>query len=1042
MAQVKDGTGIFGPALMAITSGTEESVEKLYYTINQELLKNMVDEDGDVDLGHRLRVLESFIMEVNDCPPDRLRGLWNQVKTYVQQKQPEMQRRAQQVEQQLQTAIKEEDLQSLATAMVELENFPGYIDKQDLQNSLRSFWDVCLKGTLQEVQIDVKDVWKPRHHTRLPVRLDLNINRLRRWLRQVQGLSPEEQRLLLDTLQPGLQDFEAWIAEALSDAVRSRLDPVELQRLLDYRSFQEFRQLCQLGLLLHASFGTARPSLQQAEDIAANAMKGAEIALAKVPDLREFNRHYGLLKAMNRCLADVVSTADYISILSQKVETRILNPLRKDLHNDPSSRCPWTAIMSLRAVATQAPELYWEIYEILDTELRLLMGRLSFLLIREVCERLSVSTEGQLVLQEHAAIFQEVFTGYSWQRGDFRRAAGASMHADVMDKLARNSGLECEEYHKLCSCMHAYERQLRELHRPHRLLETEKVREGVRQAADQCASQNPESALVLLTHLSLAFTVVTSEREVLESRQWEMMDYMVRPHVSQILSLLRLLQIHGAPPAATRLRPRTQQPLWQMLISGGGAGASENHLVEVPTGEGKCLILGLLAAFLALKGIPSDIVCHRKVLAEQDRAAMTHFYEFLGIEDQVHYTTFDELCQEHLEGPKTSAKELMDLQTPPKDSSRCDLSTRVLLIDEVDVLFRRSFSGGTRKGGLEADGAEAEKLRGIDLLFHYKCVLGVTGTLQALRDVEQIQHILSSEYFFKHYTIVPSIFGASNLTFRWGEDVDIMDTEEDWVERISHVLLQHAHHKYAILVFFKNEKSLEKMLNFQELVPEATVTEGTPATRLKGYIASATTEGRATFFTRAFGRGIDFHAPSSQQVVVLQTFLSSFSSEQTQIKGRAARHGKPGRYHMVLCAKHLEAKFGITPEEIATLKHADGEQLRIFLEEKQKEKMGSKAAKLCVEVEDLARPLLLQVSVEGAELTFHTMGGEVAATVTWPDENPVQELPFAVLEAIRSSGFQTPSPHLRASNLRLVLPQGALLDVSPRAVSLAEQLAR
>ena len=44
--------------------------------------------------------------------------------------------------------------------------------------------------------------------------------------------------------------------------------------------------------------------------------------------------------------------------------------------------------------------------------------------------------------------------------------------------------------------------------------------------------------------------------------------------------------------------------------------------------------MALLAAFLALKGIPSDIVCYRKFLTEQDRAAMLPFYDFVGVTDK------------------------------------------------------------------------------------------------------------------------------------------------------------------------------------------------------------------------------------------------------------------------------------------------------------------------------------------------------------------------------------------------------------------------
>lgn len=91
--------------------------------------------------------------------------------------------------------------------------------------------------------------------------------------------------------------------------------------------------------------------------------------------------------------------------------------------------------------------------------------------------------------------------------------------------------------------------------------------------------------------------------------------------------------------------------------------------------------------------------------------------------------------------------------------------------------------------------------------------------------------------------------------------------------------------------------------------------------------------------------------------------------------------------------------------------------------------------------EEWTRPFLLQVSATcDGELTFHTMGGNVAATTTWPSERPVEELPARVLEALRSSGFQAPFQPVRVSNLRLLLPNGKVLDVNPSAGSLWEQM--
>ena len=72
---------------------------------------------------------------------------------------------------------------------------------------------------------------------------------------------------------------------------------------------------------------------------------------------------------------------------------------------------------------------------------------------------------------------------------------------------------------------------------------------------------------------------------------------------------------------------------------------------------------------------------------------------------------------------------------------------------------------------------------------------------------------------------------------------------------------------------------------------------------------------------------------------------------------------------------------------------------------------------------------------------FRTLAWDVAASINWNCAAPPSGLPEAVLDGIRSSGFECPFEPLRVSNLRLLKPDGALVDVSPDAAPLAEQLA-
>ena len=94
--------------------------------------------------------------------------------------------------------------------------------------------------------------------------------------------------------------------------------------------------------------------------------------------------------------------------------------------------------------------------------------------------------------------------------------------------------------------------------------------------------------------------------------------------------------------------------------------------------------------------------------------------------------------------------------------------------------------------------------------------------------------------------------------------------------------------------------------------------------------------------------------------------------------------------------------------------------------------------------QERTKPFLLQITVDRGEpelLTFRTLGGNVAASIKWSSTDRTTGLPEAVLSGIGSSGFECPFEPLRVSNLRLIKPDGAVVDVSPHAPSLAEQMA-
>lgn len=273
---------------------------------------------------------------------------------------------------------------------------------------------------------------------------------------------------------------------------------------------------------------------------------------------------------------------------------------------------------------------------------------------------------GQTIVAEHPGFFGGVKDMQSNEL--FRRAGEKQNLEDVVGRLTGDSKLCGGEYHELVAALRNHEIQFDNLKNKY-LCGGKTIEEILKEAkrnldfavqACACPDRTPEAVSCLIAHLSICFTLVRSGKKYLDAPVSEQEQKLVIPHKAQILTLFRFLQCH---------RASNPDPLWKRIwnwVSGPGQAShqpAENHLAQVLTGEGKCLTLGMLAAFLALNGIPSDIVCYRKFLTEQDSAAMGPYFKFLGVEKKIRYLTFDELCEERLAHIRQGSKELIEKET-------------------------------------------------------------------------------------------------------------------------------------------------------------------------------------------------------------------------------------------------------------------------------------------------------------------------------------------------------------------------------------------
>ena len=155
--------------------------------------------------------------------------------------------------------------------------------------------------------------------------------------------------------------------------------------------------------------------------------------------------------------------------------------------------------------------------------------------------------------------------------------------------------------------------------------------------------------------------------------------YLREPKITQIVAILILLSIDN--------------PNRKLL----------SNLVQIGTGEGKSLILAVLACILSLLGFDVYCVCYGTLLTKRDSAAFENLFQTLHVEHCIEYGTYDELCETLIE-ENIPEEDVLDVllsknlnnnnsEFESKESEVEQKKNRILLIDEVDVFFDERYFG-------------------------------------------------------------------------------------------------------------------------------------------------------------------------------------------------------------------------------------------------------------------------------------------------------------------------------------------------------------
>ncbi|KAL9695455.1 hypothetical protein quinque_014740 [Culex quinquefasciatus] len=154
------------------------------------------------------------------------------------------------------------------------------------------------------------------------------------------------------------------------------------------------------------------------------------------------------------------------------------------------------------------------------------------------------------------------------------------------------------------------------------------------------------------------------------------------------------------------LKPHCVQVLCVLRLLGADSNDKgvAKHLAQVLTGQGKSLVLGMIATVLALTGHKIQVVCYNKYLVERDAKDFSDLFCVFGVANAIHYSTYEGMANlviaPEVEGKPVRLRSLVHnlllaetYVERPKSPSTQALDNSVILMDEVDVFFTKDYYG-------------------------------------------------------------------------------------------------------------------------------------------------------------------------------------------------------------------------------------------------------------------------------------------------------------------------------------------------------------
>ncbi|CAF1267204.1 unnamed protein product [Adineta steineri] len=166
--------------------------------------------------------------------------------------------------------------------------------------------------------------------------------------------------------------------------------------------------------------------------------------------------------------------------------------------------------------------------------------------------------------------------------------------------------------------------------------------------------------------------------------------YLLMPHVAQVIAIFRIFGIGYT----KDIEIFGYSFYWKRI-----SNDLINNLVEVGTGEGKSVILAIVACVFALMGLDVNCSCYSEYLSQRDKNDFASLFQALGIAERIEYGTFNRLCENFLNEQCNLREKVREMVMGNKNivneiSKTTRVRQKVLLIDEVDVFLSKKFYGG------------------------------------------------------------------------------------------------------------------------------------------------------------------------------------------------------------------------------------------------------------------------------------------------------------------------------------------------------------